>query len=417
MLERRSSGSSLGSAFEPSSSLYWSGQSSSTSRAADSALRTRGGEVELVLQPLGGSEGCFGADSLEDHFELLPGRMLGSGGSGSQVLEAVGRQSGKRVAVKSYDKEALEAMGWPSARAEIEIMDELDHPGIVRLEGFYETETQAHVVMERLGGGDLFERVRQLGAMSEALSASIATQVLKAVAHVHAKGIVHRDLKPENIMFLGSEHSDSCPGGGDKAVADAAALTIKIIDFGLAARLRPRGPRWLRQRCGTLEWAAPEVVSGKGYDEKADMWSLGATFWALLTGTPLYRGDRQEIGRKSPEGSVDFGRERFTRLSEGAKDFLRSLLVVDPAARKSAQDALRHPWLHSLTDAFAAEGATITPGGKIQTAGALGSMEGNQCNRSWANFEGSLKGSACDTRSEAVHVQANTVDDDKCSRL
>jgi len=136
---------------------------------------------------------------------------------------------------------------------------------------------------------------------------------------------MHRDLKPENIMY-----------------AEKDGEQIKLIDFGFSTRFDKN--RKLVQRCGTLQYVAPEVLTGFGYDEKSDMWSMGSVCYTLLTMKAMYSGNDSEIQRKNRLGAVDFSRT-FKTVSNLGQEFVRSLLNVDVANRPSAEEALRHPWL------------------------------------------------------------------------
>merc|ERR1719512_364131 len=100
----------------------------------------------------------------------------------------------------------------------------------------------------------------------------------------------------------------------------------------------------LDERCGTLQYVAPEVRAGLSYDEKVDVWSVGSVLFTAMTGAHLYLGGEAEVTWKAKNGLVDFNR-RFHRLTWSAQRFLKQLLKVDPECRLSAQDALEEPWL------------------------------------------------------------------------
>lgn len=267
---------------------------------------------------------CFKNVPFEEHYELT-GRVLGVG-SGATVVEAECRRTGRTVAVKMFDKTAMKQKVLDGMRSELDIHSTLVHRHIARIEGVYETESRVHLVLEQLDGGELFARIFEQRRLSEADAASVVKQVLLALVYMHKKNIVHRDLKPENIVF------EKC--GGRK---------VKLIDLGFAARVPEKG--MLTHKCGTLHYVAPEILKGRGYDTKADVWSLGSVLYVMLTGEAPFRGkNSSEVQKQNKSGQVFYG-ETFQSLSPEAQRFVRKLLVSDPGARPTAEEALAHPFL------------------------------------------------------------------------
>lgn len=253
--------------------------------------------------------------------------VLGTGVCGG-VREAVCRKTGRTVAVKSFDKKAMNRKALASLRSELDIHTRLAHPGIVKLEATFESESESHMVMEKLAGGELFARIVERDRLCERDAAGVALQVLQVLVYLHGQRIMHRDIKPENVIY----HRR---GGSN----------VALIDFGFATSVHPG----LKQRCGSLQYVAPEILGGFAYNEKADVWSLGSVVYSMLTGEVLFDGKtKDQVFRQNVSGSVSFSR-RFRSLSAEARDFVRQLLILDSQERPSAREALEHPWLRSMT--------------------------------------------------------------------
>lgn len=253
----------------------------------------------------------------------LYGPLLGSGMSGC-VRGALCKRSGRVVAVKICEKDCLSEKALHDMRVGLDLHRQVDHPHIVKIEEIYESDTHIHVVMECLHGRDMFDRVASGGGCSEATAAGLAVQVLHALAHLHARGIMHRDIKLENIVYQ--------EFGGE---------SIKLIDLDFCARVE--NPEDLGN-CGTLQYCAPEVVSGQQYDQSADMWSTGSLLYTALTGRALFCGDDCTVATKTRECALDLC-PAFFELSGDAQEFLRDLLSLNPSERPSAREALRDRWL------------------------------------------------------------------------
>jgi calcium-dependent protein kinase len=157
---------------------------------------------------------------------------------------------------------------------EIKIMCSLDHPNIVCLEEVYEGDSELYLAQELCKGGDLFDRLDEQPDYhySEAGCARLVKQIASAVAYLHSKGVIHRDLKLENFMFKDK--------GNDSE--------LKLIDFGLSKHFQEGDLQ--TEKVGTPYTVAPEVILGKGYDEKCDVWSIGVICYLLLCGETPFGG-------------------------------------------------------------------------------------------------------------------------------
>lgn len=268
---------------------------------------------------------CDTLGGLEAEFDVHAGSVLGTGMSGDVRL-AKCRADGTRHAVKTLRKSGVSWQRQSECKSEVDTHLSLDHPHIARLERVIETDEETHMIMEHLEGGEVFDRLAERERFPEGEAADTLRQVLWALSYLHSRGLAHRDLKLENLLY-------ERKGG----------KLVKIIDFGFATRWSQEGVKMTKQ-CGTLHYVAPEVL-GRSYDEKADLWSLGVVTYMLLCGTAPWSSSDDVTMRMIQAGAPRYSPSRFEPLSQGAKDFVRSLLSVDALVRPSARAALDHPWL------------------------------------------------------------------------
>lgn len=256
--------------------------------------------------------------------DYVIGKELGRGRF-STVHECVRKANGDIFAVKIIEKATLEADEKELLRTEIAALKLVHHPNIVNLEGLYETRTHMYIVMEKLNGGELFERIVGHPRFTESESAHLVRPLLESVAYLHDLGIVHRDLKPENIL-CGENLED-----------------IKLADFGLSKMLLPKEK--MDTACGTLSYVAPEVLTMQGYGKEADLWSIGVIMFLLLCGKlPFDGADNDEIIRSTIHADLKAPPHVWSKMHEDTRSIILALLNKSPRARISARDALKHPF-------------------------------------------------------------------------
>ena len=213
---------------------------------------------------------------------------------------------------------------------EVDIISTLDHPNIIK---FYETfhdDYFFHIVMELCKGKEIIHQMGNYGFIEEKKVTYIIFKVLLAIAHCHNRGVTHRDLKPENILF-------------DSMKKDAE---IKILDFGLSRKYDKE--QKMHSILGTPYYVAPEVLKGE-YDEKCDIWSIGAMTYLMLCGEPPFNGNsNNEIFKKIVKEKIKFKSLLWKNISNNAKDFVKICLSKNSNKRPSAQEALNHIWFSNV---------------------------------------------------------------------
>ena len=276
----------------------------------------------------------FGKPIEEVYDGVHTGPVLGSGISGLVRL-VTHKATGHKYAVKCLDLGLVDTEeGLAQLREEIFIMCQLDHPNIVRLEEVYESHSEIYLVQELCLGGELFDRLDEQPDYhyTEAECARLIKQMLCAVRYLHSKGIIHRDLKLENFLFS-STATDS---------------ELKMIDFGLSKHFRYGEVQ--HEAVGTPYTVAPEVIRGS-YDERCDIWAIGVIAFLLLSGEPPFGGCggpeplltvRANILACNYEFEPD---DVWCLVSNKGKEFVNSLLVLDPQSRPTAREAQKGAWI------------------------------------------------------------------------
>ncbi len=201
-------------------------------------------------------------------------RELGRGGMGV-VHVAHDPDLGRDVALKVVLAAGADPTAGPRLLREAEAAARLSHPGIVRVLDVGLLDGLPYLAMELVDGPTLSSVLERDGPLAPAEAARIGAGLARALEHAHAQGVVHRDLKPANVLLAG-------PGRDPK-----------IVDFGLAKDAEASGATLTMtgEILGTPPFMAPEQAdgSGKRADGKADVYALGATLHAMLTGVPPFQ--------------------------------------------------------------------------------------------------------------------------------
>eukprot|EP00002_Diphylleia_rotans_P028335 TRINITY_DN571_c0_g2_i2.p1 TRINITY_DN571_c0_g2~~TRINITY_DN571_c0_g2_i2.p1 ORF type:complete len:366 (-),score=68.82 TRINITY_DN571_c0_g2_i2:259-1356(-) len=250
------------------------------------------------------------------------GKTIGEGSYG-KVRMASHLQTGVEYAVKSYDRRKMGHDDLKRVQSEINVLKTLSqHQNVIRLVDHIESGTMIYLVMELAQDGDLLDFTDERDFIDENVARPIFMQIAEAIYYCHQHKILHRDLKLENVLLT----------GGDKIA--------KVSDFGLSCIERSDDSHVI---CGTPVYRAPEMIQNRSYSFPVDVWALGVILYSMLHGQfPFYDENINILNHKINTASY----AKPTRGSPQAHDLIRRMLTVDPAARISIRDVLRHPWLH-----------------------------------------------------------------------
>lgn len=263
---------------------------------------------------------------MNDNFPIkidsyLLGETLG-GGSFGKVKVAKNMNTGHFVAIKMINRQKIKVLDVVNkVRREIQLLKLLNHPHVIKLYQVISSPTHFFMITEYASGGELFDFVVRNGALAENVSRKFLQQIISGIDYCHRHMIVHRDLKPENILL-------------------DQYLNIKIADFGLS-NIMVDG-QFLKTSCGSPNYAAPEVISGKLYvGPEVDVWSCGVILYVLLCGClPFDDQNISNLFRKIKLGNFNIP----SFLSEDAINLIKSMLNVDPVNRAKICDIKSNGW-------------------------------------------------------------------------
>src|SRR5258705_5856704 len=303
-----------------------------------------------------------------DHFEVEVGRdgfpvELGAGAMAityrarDTVLNSV-------VALKVIDRKVAKMPGVRSrflreARAAAQIR----HPNVARVFHYGEQDGECFYVMELVEGETLEAKVRRDGPMPLALALEVIEQTARALAAAEACGVVHRDIKPSNIML------ESDPGG--------CAPIVKVIDYGIAKLLSPEAERGAEKTqsgfIGTPAFASPEQFAPSEQtkiDTRSDIYSLGVTFWYLLSGRVPFVGRTLNDIRLRQTEPLPTEQLKVGDVPARILALLKSMLAPDPKDRpQSARELLSA--VHRCYTKFSTEARSRRRRFAVATAGAV----------------------------------------------
>ena len=258
--------------------------------------------------------------------------LLGTGGFANVYLGEE-KYSGIKRAIKVIKKKPkvnISLMDESLIKTEIDVLRSLDHPNIVKIFEFYSTKDSFYLITEICNEGELYKEIKQNAPFNEKYCSYVMYQIFSAINYLHKMNIIHRDLKPENILIVKKDKKNF--------------PYIKICDFGTSKIFSKNSIQ--NQLVGSSYYIAPEILNGKNYNEKCDIWSCGVILYILLSGRPPFTGNNElAIVNSIISGKYDLNQSPFHMVSDDAKDLIKNCLNFDHKKRFSADQCLNHNWI------------------------------------------------------------------------
>ncbi|EDV27841.1 uncharacterized protein TRIADDRAFT_5186, partial [Trichoplax adhaerens] len=206
---------------------------------------------------------------------------------------------------------------------EYTILRSLQHDNIIKALDLVVTKKESFLILPLMQGQDLFYRLGQYDhhIMPENEAKMILWQILQATQYLHHHNIIHRDIKLENVLL-----------------ARPNSLSLVLCDFESSTYIQPE-QELDEFRVGTLINRAPEIINELSYSFPVDCWCIGIIMYELLLGHPPFFIDR--IGNRQ---STMKRSHWMVLLAKTCGELLGKLLMIDPARRMKASQALQHPW-------------------------------------------------------------------------
>ena len=278
-------------------------------------------------------------------------KSLGKGAFG-EVFLTTQKGSDKLFATKKIERNSVEKDDMVKYFInEVQILRELDHPNIAKFQCIKKTKNHYYIIMEYCNGGELYKTLKKYmeknngRPFTQEIVQHLMRQIVNAFRYIHKKDIIHRDIKLENILLNYETEQD-------KKDMNLMKAQVKIIDFGFAAKIDRTGSGLKYTTLGSPINMDPIILNklkqrGKktrklGYDQKADIWSLGTICYEMLIGKSVFSAeDLDELVTKVENGTYTVP----TTLSKEVISFLNGMLQYNSNQRLTIEELANHRFL------------------------------------------------------------------------
>eukprot|EP00755_Sulcionema_specki_P038297 Sspe_Gene.110605::Locus_91661_Transcript_1_1_Confidence_1.000_Length_1353::g.110605::m.110605/K13303/SGK2; serum/glucocorticoid-regulated kinase 2 len=264
-------------------------------------------------------------------------KMISKIGEGNYAVVLLVKQksTGQFYAMKILNKNVLiERDEVVHTKTERAILEQADHPFLVKMKYAFQTAEKLYLVMNFANGGELFSHLKKEKRFTEARARFYAVEICMGLKYLHDHDIVYRDLKPENVLLDAEGH-------------------IVLTDFGLSKMMKES--ERTKTFCGTPEYLAPEILLNKGHGKPVDWWSFGTLLYEMIVGIPpFYSQDMREMYDMILHSDLFIPEI----VSPHATDLLIKLLARDPKHRLGTGpdgplEVMAHPYFSGIDwDAF-----------------------------------------------------------------
>ena len=259
-------------------------------------------------------------------------KLIGKGSYGYVYLVRYTKNN-SIYAMKVYKKSDLREKNQENnTKSERNLMTQINFPFIVGVKFAFQTESKLFLVQEFIQGGDLFFHIHSGPGQkfSSQKTKFYIVEIILALEFLHKNNMIYRDLKPENILIDYQGH-------------------IKLTDFGLSKIVQSREEKNYTI-CGTMQYIAPEIIGGEGYDENVDWWSLGIIMFEMLTGKLPFKF------RYDTQPNLNIYKKKVVYpswMEENAKDLIINLLTIEPdkrlgSGKNGAENIKKHPFFSDV---------------------------------------------------------------------
>ncbi|KNE61791.1 CAMK/CAMK1 protein kinase [Allomyces macrogynus ATCC 38327] len=326
--------------------------------AASVATTVAGANAAAISSATTGSGSTAVSASQSPPLPTVPAVKITDAALGPSAISAAGTDS-QATAINSQPLPNTSALGNPSLAPAVESSANGSKAPSIKSNVSGHSRHSAQPPRQL---SDLYERGRKLGSGMFADVYEVTDKftgekyALKTMRKHKLKGrekVVRREIQVltalaahPNVVGLISEDAFFETPNSNLLLKDKSPnARVMVADFGLS-RLADYDDQMFLTACGTPAYCAPEVILKRGHNKPADMWSLGCLTYVLLCGyIPFYAETQQGVFEEIIHARYEFDPEYWSEVSDLAKDFIRKLLVVDPAQRMTAEQALHHSWI------------------------------------------------------------------------